>query len=251
MGQIKMSQKEKKECDKKMENDIKWCTFVTKRANMSKKMSYISTVREKLKDMMNPFSQELVVEVDIRLSPDAKIVDPVYGEMPASTELEKAKSTKVYKSAELRDRTMNLSATAMRMLWFIVYEIEGSDDWVELDPEWYKEVSQAGSRNMYAKGKEELVRYGYISRTECKNIYWVNPALVYGGNRVKKYENKVVVKNTFMGRKEVRRKEVRRKPSNTGTGMKLAKKKVYLYPDDDNPISAEEREYMENKAKKK
>lgn len=207
--------------DRKLDNDQKWCNFVTKRAQMGKKTVDTDVVRKGLKEIMNPFSQDLIVEVDIRLSPDAKIVDPVYGEIPASTDLEKAKSTKVYKTAELRERTMNLSATAQRMLWFIVYEIEGSDDWIELDPLWYKEVSKAGSRNMYKKGKDELERYGYISLTRYKNVYWVNPVLVYGGNRIKKFKDNVVIKNTFTGKPEPRRKGPKKE------GIVLEKMKTY------------------------
>lgn len=201
-----MSQKGEKDSDIKLENDKIWCTFVTNRVKMGKRITDTDQIRAALKKVVNPFSNELVIQVDVRLSPDAKIVDPVYGEIPAWTEIEKAKATKVYKTAELRNQTMNLSATAMRMLWFITYEMEGSDDWVELDPEWYKEVSQAGSRNMYSKGKEELVRYGYISRTEYKNIYWVNPKIIYGGNRITKYPTKVEVKNTFTGKPVSRRR---------------------------------------------
>lgn len=212
------SHESQKYSDEKLENDQIWCNFVTKRAQMGKKITDTDVIRKELKEIVNPFSQELVVEIDIRLSPTAKIMDPVYGEIPASTDLEKAKSTKVYKTAELRNRCMNLSATAQRMLWFIVYEIEGSDDWIELDPEWYKEVSMAGSRNMYKKAKDELERYGYISPTRYKNIWWVNPALVYGGNRIKKFEDKVVIKNTFTGKPEPRRKPPKKE------GMHLTKR---------------------------
>ena len=86
----------------------------------------LKQIREHLKGIMNPFSQELVIEVDVRLSPDAKINDPIYGEIPATSDLEKQQATKVYKTAAYRDSCMNLSATAQRMLLFIMYEMQGS-----------------------------------------------------------------------------------------------------------------------------
>lgn len=205
--------------DEMLVNDEKWCNFVTNRAQKMTKPERLKQIRKQLEGIMNPFSQELVVEVDVRLSPNAKIVDPVYGEIPLATDLEKQKATKVYKTAAYRDRTMNLSATAQRMLLFIMYEMAGSDDWVELDPAWYKEASKAGSRNMYKKGKDELVRYGYITPTVQKNIYWVNPAIVFGGNRAAKYPDKVQVKNTFTGKPEVKRK-----PPTPRDGIKVGKK---------------------------
>lgn len=218
----KWSDQTKEKCEKDDESfgfDERWCTFVTKRAQKMTKTERLKQIREKLEGVVNPFSQELVVEVDVRLSPDAKIVDPVYGEVPLATDLEKQKATKVYKTAAYRERTMNLSATAQRMLLFVMYEMTGSDDWVELDPAWYKEASKAGSRNMYKKGKEELVRYGYITKTEQKNVYWVNPAIVFGGNRVAKYPKNVVVKNTFTGKPTAKRK-----PPTPQDGIRVGKR---------------------------
>ena len=195
------SQDPEKYSDKKSENDQKWCIFVTKRAQtMGTKLEALKVIREDLKKTMNPFSQELIIEVSTRLDPEAKIKDEYGCEIPASSVIEKADSVKVYQSAANRDRAMNMSATAMRMFVFIVYELEDTDDWVELDPEWYKQISGAGSRNMYKKGKEELVRYGYITPTEHKNIYWVNPSLMFAGNRIRKYPTKVLYKNVYTGK---------------------------------------------------
>lgn len=205
MDEKKLPLKCEKRTDKKLDNDEKWCIFVTKRAIMGKKIRDIEIIRKKLNITMNPFSQELVIEVSTRLDPEAKIKDEFGCDIPMSSVIEKAKATKVYQSAGNRDRVMNCSATAMRMLWFITYEIEGSDDWVELDPLWYKEVSQAGSRNMYVKAKEELVRYGFISATEYKNVYWVNPSLMFAGNRITKFPSKVKHKNVYTGRPQPKR----------------------------------------------
>lgn len=211
-----------------LENDEKWRTFVTKRAKEMTKPERLKQIREHLSGIPNPFSQELVVEVDVRLSPNAVIDDPVYGKIPATSDIEKQKATKVYKTAAYRDRCMNLSATAQRMLLFIMYEMVGADDWVELEPAWYKEVSGAGSRNMYNKGKEELIRYLYITPTEKKNVYWVNPVLLFGGNRVTKYPDNVVVKNVFTGEQQATRKPPKKE------GMTLARKK---YPPQEDEVN--------------
>ncbi len=224
MKQIKMFQKCEKYSDKSLEIDYKRSNFVTKRAQMGKRITDIKLIREELKKVMNPFSQDLVIEVSTRLDPEAKVKDQFGCDVPAESQIEKAKSTKVYKSAVHRDRMMDCSATAQRMLWFIVYEIGDTDDWVELDPEWYKEVSKAGSRNMYKKGKDELVRYGYISRTEHKNIYWVNPVLMFAGNRIRKFPNKVVYDNVFTGKAQ---------PKRPKEGMKFGKKRVVENPNQD------------------
>lgn len=204
--------------DKKLVNDEKWRNFVTSRATMGKKPVNYDKIKKELVIAMNPFSQELYIEASTRLDPDAWVNDENGNQIPASSVIEKQLATKIYHSAANRDRVMNLSATAMRMLWFITYEIEGADDWVCLDPEWYKEASKAGSRNMYKKGKDELVRCGYISRTEYKNIYWVNPSLLYGGNRLTKFKSKVVVKNVYTGKSQP-------KPTVKKSGMTLVKKK--------------------------
>jgi hypothetical protein len=192
------------EWKEKLENDEKWCTFACKRAIMGKKQTIID--EKALEQSMNPFSQELRIEVSTRLDPEAKVIDEFGSPIPASSVIEKARSTKIYQTAELRNRTMGLSATAMRMLWFISYEMEPGKDWIDLDPEWYKEAAGNGSRNMYKKGTTELMRYGYITPTMYKNVYWINPVIMFNGNRVKKYPDKVIWKNTYTGKPQPKRK---------------------------------------------
>ncbi len=173
--------------------------------------------------ILNPFSQELYIEATVRLDSEAKVTDEQGNEIPASSTIEKALTTKVYKTAATRQQAMNLSATALKMFVLIQYELQTNCDWIDLSPNWYAEVGGKGSsRNSHKKGVDELMRYGYITPTKFKNVYWVNPRLIFAGNRVEKYPNNVVVKNVYTGKSKPKIKH--RTVEQEKSGMKLVKK---------------------------
>lgn len=177
--------------------------------------------------ILNPFSQELYIEVSTRLDSEAKIRDELGNEVPATSLIEKALTTKIYKTAATREQAMNLSATALKMFVLIQYELQTNCDWIEMTPEWYiSVVGKGGSRNSHKRGTDELMRYGYITPTKFKHVYWINPRLIYAGNRIEKYKNNVVIKNVYTGKP----KEKAKVTAVESAGMKLGKKKGYQEP---------------------
>lgn len=146
----------------------------------------------------NPFSHELIVEVNKRLDSKAVIKCKETGdEVPAESLIERQKMTKLYLSAAYRDRAMNLSAGAQRMFLYILYEIDTNKDWVTILPKDYEKRAKKGTLNVYKKAIEELVRYAYLTPTLYKNVYWINPNLFFNGNRITKYKENVVIKSTW------------------------------------------------------
>lgn len=146
----------------------------------------------------NPFSHELVVEVNKRLDSKAVIKDKETGdEIPAESLVERQKITKVYLSAALRDRAMNLSAGAQRMFIYILYDLDTNKDWVTIVPKDYEKRAKKGTLNVYKKAIDELVRYSYLTPTLYRYVYWINPALFFSGNRITKYKENVIIKSTW------------------------------------------------------
>ncbi len=177
-------------------NDQNSSTFVQELTEIMKKLPEIK------EDQLgvNPFTQELVIEVTRMPEKEKYVKDGVneYGDpllVPASMLIEKQKAMRVYRVAGAKERAMNLSAGALRMFVYLQYTVQAGKDWVQMTPEQYERSAQKGSRNVYKKAVEELWRYGYINPTVQKNVYWVNPALMYCGNRITKWSEKVVIKN--------------------------------------------------------
>ncbi len=143
----------------------------------------------------NPFSNDLVIKATKRIDPKAKVKDAEGNDIPAWSLVDKAKSVKLYQSAVYRNRTLSLSGGGMRMLFYIIYEIEQGKDWIQMLPEQYLSRGGKGSKSSYLRAVEELVTEGYITTTLQKYVYWVNPIMVFAGNRIGKYPDKVIVAN--------------------------------------------------------
>lgn len=170
------------------ENDSNFVKNETE--EMGKKLPPVN--EEKLKN--NPFSQDLIIKVTKRIDPIAKITDEEGLASPAWSYVDKAKSTKMYKSAVFRNKTSELTATGKSMFLYIMYEVEQSKDWILITPDQYKEKWNS-SKSSYLRGIEELVTEGYIATTLQKYVFWTNPILFFSGNRVGKYPDRVKVEN--------------------------------------------------------
>lgn len=142
----------------------------------------------------NPFLNQLVIECTKRIDPEAYIPDEDGTMLPASSVIEKTKPLRVYRPDGSKAAAMNLSAGALRLFVYIQYTLKTSKDYLMITPEQYSKVA---TRNVYKKAIEELWRYGYIQPTVQKHVFWVNPNLLFSGSRIKKWPDKVVVKNTW------------------------------------------------------
>lgn len=172
-----------------MENIETGSNFVKNEITM-KKLPKVDGEQLKL----NPFSQDLVIKATKRISPTAKIKDEKGEWVPASSLVDKAKATKIYTSALFRDKALNLTAGGLRLFVYIVYEMDGPQDWMQILPEQY--ISKGNSsKSSYRRAVEELIDEGYISPTKFKYVYWINPILMFSGSRVGKYPDKVIVTN--------------------------------------------------------
>jgi len=147
---------------------------------------------------LNPYLHELVIEATRRTDTGKFVIDEDVM-VPASTVIEKQKYTRVYRIAGGKDRAMNLSNVAAKMLLYIIYSLEGSQDYLQITPEQYEKTTGMTSRNTYKKGVEELWRYGYINPTLKKYTYWINPSILFGANRINVWPEKVVVKTEMTG----------------------------------------------------
>lgn len=147
----------------------------------------------------NPFAQDLIIPA-IEWTDCGKFVwnEDLKKMVSASAVIEQEKYTRVYRKAGLRDHTMKLSPTALKLLMWMMQDIEDGNDWVRVMPEWYaKHGGKGASRTQYTKAVEELSTEGFICKTQYKYTYWVNPAIMCGGNRVDKYPDKVIVKGKW------------------------------------------------------
>lgn len=148
---------------------------------------------------INPFAQDLVI-------PATKLTDAgkyVWDEdnqkmIPATAVVERNKYTRVYRSASLRNIAMRLSPGALKLLMWMIYDVDDANDWIRVMPEMYaKNGGKGASRTQYKKAVDELMEEGYVCKTQFSYTYWINPAIHCAGNRIDKYPDKVIVKNEW------------------------------------------------------
>jgi len=102
---------------------------------------------------------------------------------------------KVFDKAEQRMIMAGLSFRALQVWTWGMYTIESGKDylWVNVD----RVMEECGMKSIktFKAAIAELCRYGYIA--PCvghKNVYWINPAIAFKGNRAKKFPENVVRK---------------------------------------------------------
>lgn len=175
-----------------MERCINTSTFDDKDEEMAK----MPKVNEDVLGI-NPFTQELVIECTKRIDPEAMVRDEDGTMIPATAIIEKQKALKVFRFPGAKERALNLSVGALRMFVYIQYTVKAGKDWIQITPEQYARAVGKGGRNVYKNAIAELHRYAYIQPSVQKHVYWVNQGLLYAGDRIRKWPEKVIVKNTW------------------------------------------------------
>lgn len=146
----------------------------------------------------NPFSQELVIPATKIIEGGKFFRDEDGIMLPASAIVDKEKYTRVIRTAKFRQMMMILSPTALKLLMWIIQDVEDGNDWIRIMPEFYaKQGGKGASKTQYKVALNELMDTGYITPTKFKYTYWINPAVIYAGSRINKYPDKVVIKNEW------------------------------------------------------
>lgn len=117
--------------------------------------------------------------------------------MPRGSIREKIQSTKLYHCPGCKDIIYNLSPGAKSLFIYLVYNIDSSKDHIWLNMPRYMQKNSIKSINTAKTAIQELIRYSIIAMTGTKEVYWINPKIFFSGDRVKKFEKNVIVKNTW------------------------------------------------------
>lgn len=117
--------------------------------------------------------------------------------LPREYDLERSRSTKVYIERDHRLIVSKLHAPAQRLYLWLMYELDPAKDYLWINKYRYMEENEITSLNTYKAGVEELARCLFICPSFVKDVYWVNPKLIFSGSRVNKYPDKISVIEDF------------------------------------------------------
>lgn len=141
---------------------------------------------------VNPFLSELKVDVVRREGGYERTSDGDFRKSTFFTE----KDTRVYLYANPvnRAKVLGLNASGMRLFVWMLYTLErGMDCWWLNVKRFMKEADV--SLNTVKAGVSDLISRNIIAKTDIKDVYFIDPSVVYLGNRLTDFEDRVVVVN--------------------------------------------------------
>lgn len=144
---------------------------------------------------VNPFVNSLSIKVVRKYASNEYNKDEEGLITNKEFKLETKEYTKLFVGSEERKIISNLNDNAKALLLWIMYELETGKDYLWINRLRYMEENNIKSPNTFNTPLRELVRYGFITQTIIKDVYWINPEFMFNGNRIKKYPNNLVIKN--------------------------------------------------------
>ena len=106
---------------------------------------------------------------------------------------EQKKYAKIFEDAAYRDHVVNLPYPAMRLWFFIIYQVENGKDWFWFNRSLYRKVTKLRGNSDIQVAVELLERYGFIYPTKYPDVYWINSMIAFKGDRLKKHSKNVSV----------------------------------------------------------
>lgn len=154
---------------------------------------YIKPVIDPAKFKANPLAgADFKIIVD-RIADGNYYKDPDGTWLPSDYQREKESITKVYTKAEHRKMAMMLSPKAKSLFLWFIFEADWGNDYMWVNHRRYMEECNITSINTFKDAAEELSRYLIIYPSLVKEVYWINPALFFSGNRIAKYPDHVEI----------------------------------------------------------
>lgn len=141
----------------------------------------------------NPYLKSLVIPVN-KVSSEDRFKQDGNEWYKSEYEYDAASCCKVFVDAQRRKDMAKLAPRSKDLLLWIIYEVKKGKDYLWINRERYMEESGISSLNTYRSAATELIKNGYISKTVVLGYFWINPDLIFSGNRIKAFPDNVKVK---------------------------------------------------------
>lgn len=113
-------------------------------------------------------------------------VNKVVSEMSQTQEWEKDKYIKVYVDDPIINLYKELTPASCKLVLYVQLNLLYNTDQIELNTEDCMRFLGVESRTTYYKYLQELVDNAILSKCKGSN-YWINPLLIFNGNRIEYY----------------------------------------------------------------
>jgi hypothetical protein len=109
--------------------------------------------------------------------------------------LDSQRYTKLYHSAFWRDVILDLTPKALQVWTYICFDLESGKDYYWVNNTFI--VTKFKFKNRQELDDiihNQLIRYSLLAMSTINHVYWINPHIVFCGNRLKKYPKQISVR---------------------------------------------------------
>lgn len=105
--------------------------------------------------------------------------------------VEEQSCTKLWHDVDFRNIILTMSPEATKLFIYIQYTLKPNEDYIWINSRLFQDCCKITKKQIYLNAVEELVRYGVITTTIYPDTYWINPLIIFSGNRLKKYPENI------------------------------------------------------------
>jgi len=141
----------------------------------------IQAIKKKNKTVTSSNNRSEQIQEDEGFSPSTEIT------VVNTALIDVTLNTKVFRSVQFEEKFYKLPSCGKDLFYYITQHIRSECDYIELRPEKCCEVMDMGERT-YRKARLSLMNWVIADRSTRKLTYWVNPGIMFSGNRLNKFE---------------------------------------------------------------
>lgn len=114
--------------------------------------------------------------------------------------IEKDKSSKLYKVAGLPELTDRMTPKAQRLFLYMLVRIETNKEYFSLNTKHYMRTNGVKSMRTVNDAIKELLHNNIIIATSVRYVFFVNPTVMFSGDRLKHFPDNIEVVNSINGK---------------------------------------------------
>lgn len=143
--------------------------------------------------MVNPFVQSLSINVRYKKVSETDILGNV---ITNNIPLESDRYCKLFIYNDKNKSFIRaLSANSLQMYLYIISELRSGEDVIRINRKQYMEDMNIKSLTTIHEAIKDLIINGIICATVERELYWINPAIIFCGSRLHKYPDNMNVVN--------------------------------------------------------
>lgn len=106
---------------------------------------------------------------------------------------ERERATKLYINPRNRKWINDMSNNSKSLLFWIMLKLPSNKDYLKIDGKKYMKENEINSVNTFKTAIKELQANLIICASAVKDVYFINPRLIFSGNRIKHYPKRMIV----------------------------------------------------------